>query len=62
MEIENDADAFNPFEANVNPPAREAMEKAKGGHGLLLVRTLMDELHYCRQHDKNILIIRKKMI
>ena len=61
MEIKNDGDAFNPIEEQAIPARRNLHEKARGGHGLRLVRTLMDELQYQRQHDNNILTIRKKL-
>ena len=61
MEINNDGDAFNPFEEQAIPATRNLHEKAQGGHGLRLVRTLMDELQYQRQHDNNVLTIKKKL-
>jgi anti-sigma regulatory factor (Ser/Thr protein kinase) len=61
MEIQNDGDAFNPIEEQAAPAKRNLHEKARGGHGLRLVRTLMDELQYQRQQDNNILTIKKKL-
>ncbi|MDZ7344246.1 MAG: ATP-binding protein [candidate division KSB1 bacterium] len=61
IEIKNDADAFNPFEEQASPARKSLHEKAYGGHGLRLVRALMDELHYQRQQGNNILAMEKRL-
>ncbi len=56
IRIEDDAEAFNPIAAS----SAASNGNAAGGHGLKLVRALMDEWHYQREGDKNILLATKQ--
>lgn len=55
LEIEDDGMPFDPL---ARPPhvQPESLEQAAiGGLGIDLIRSIMDECHYARQHDRNIL-------
>lgn len=61
LEIRDDAKPFNPLtvpEFDLDIPIEE---RETGGMGLHLMRTLMDELHYKRGQDKNVLLMRKHL-
>jgi anti-sigma regulatory factor (Ser/Thr protein kinase) len=57
LSIEDDGKAFNPF--TVLPPAPyDTIENAPiGGLGVHLIRSLMDDCHYRRSDDKNIITL-----
>ncbi len=60
-EVADDALPFNPLAAppaDVNSPLEE---RAVGGLGIHLARTLMDTMEYRREGDKNILILKKRI-
>jgi len=61
MEITDDARPFNPVEAPTPNVAAPLQDKPLGGLGIHLVRTLMDRLEYKREHERNILIMTKKI-
>ena len=61
MEITDDARPFNPAEAPTPNVAAPLQDKPLGGLGIHLVRTLMDRLEYRREHERNILIMTKKI-
>jgi anti-sigma regulatory factor (Ser/Thr protein kinase) len=50
--VEDDAKAFDPLQ----------VDDPEIGLGLHLVRTLMDEVTYSREHDRNVLRIRKATV
>ena len=58
--VEDDGLAFNPLEMPVPDVRRPVLERAVGGLGIHLVRTLMDGLGYERQGNRNLLTLRKK--
>ena len=60
VEVEDDGRAFNPLEVPVPDVRRPVAERAMGGLGIHLVRTLMDGLGYERHGNKNRLIMRKR--
>ena len=60
--IEDDSREFNPADRKIVQHGRRLKEKAKGGQGLRLVRSLVDEMHYVRKRGKNILTIKKKLV
>jgi anti-sigma regulatory factor (Ser/Thr protein kinase) len=59
--LRDDAPPFNPFE--VPPPSLVADldERAIGGLGVHFVRTLMDAHAYAREHDENVITLRKRL-
>jgi serine/threonine-protein kinase RsbW len=59
LEIEDDANAFNPLEA-ATPDLSLPIEKRPIGRlGIYLMRTVMDEIDYKREGTKNILRMTK---
>jgi serine/threonine-protein kinase RsbW len=58
--VEDDGKPFNPLE--LPPPDLNATlaQRDLGGLGIHLVRSLMDEVSYVRQDEKNVLTIRKR--
>jgi len=61
IEVEDDGRPFNPLNAP-EPDTKQLLgERPIGGLGIHLVRTLMDELEYRRQNDRNILVMRLKV-
>jgi anti-sigma regulatory factor (Ser/Thr protein kinase) len=62
LRIEDNAPRFNPLEHIRHNSAQNRRHKAQGGHGLLLVRRLMDEFKYRRYRRKNIVTLKKKIV
>ena len=61
IEIEDDGHAFNPLSDAPEPDLdAEVEDRTVGGLGIYLVRTMMDEVHYQRQQDKNCLTLVKR--
>lgn len=59
--LTDDAIAFNPLLA-AEPDINQALEdRAIGGLGIHLVRKIMDDIHYERVADKNILTLKKSI-
>jgi serine/threonine-protein kinase RsbW len=59
--ITDDAIAFNPLQA-AEPDINQALEeRAIGGLGIHLVRKIMDDVHYERLDEKNILTLKKSI-
>lgn len=61
-EVEDDAQPFNPLEAPAPDVSRSLEDRPIGGLGIHLTRKMMDELDYRRQGDKNLLVMRKKVL
>ena len=62
IEMVDDAPAFNPLEDAPDPDlVSELEERHVGGLGVHLVHTLMDELHYRREQDRNHLKLIKRV-
>jgi len=59
--VHDDAKAFDPLKAP--PPDLHAPleDRALGGLGIHLVRSLMDQVSYAREDGKNVLTIRKRI-
>ena len=61
IEIEDDGHAFNPLVDAPEPDLNAAIEdRTVGGLGIHFVRTMMDEVHYQRQQNKNCLTLVKR--
>lgn len=59
--IEDDGQAFNPLCDAPEPDLDAAVEdRTVGGLGIHLVRSMMDEVHYQRQQNKNCLTLVKR--
>ena len=59
--IEDDGQAFNPLSDAPEPDLEAALEdRTVGGLGIHLVRSMMDEVHYQRQQNKNCLTLVKR--
>jgi len=59
--LEDDARAFNPFDAEPPNLARSVEERAIGGLGVHFVRTLMDEVSYRRTSSGNRVELTKRL-
>ena len=61
IEIEDDGHAFNPLVDAPEPDLNAAVEdRTIGGLGIHFVRTMMDEVNYQRQGNKNCLTLVKR--
>jgi len=61
-EVEDDARPFNPLEFPAADTEKPIAERPIGGLGIHMVRKLMDQLEYQRQHAGNLLVMRKKIV
>lgn len=55
----DDGPMFDPFSMDAPDTGSDLEERELGGLGVHLVRSMMDEVHYQRQHDRNVVTIRK---
>ena len=61
IEISDDGRAFNPLEDAPIPDVEAALEdRPIGGLGVHLVLTMMDEMHYRRENERNHLTLVKR--
>ena len=60
VELEDDAQAFNPLEAPESDLGVEIHDRLIGGLGVHLVRSIMDTVNYRRDGDHNLLIMSTK--
>jgi len=61
IEVRDEGPAFNPLTDALEPDIESGLdERPVGGLGIYLVRTMMDELSYRRENDKNVLTILKR--
>ena len=59
MRIEDDGIPFNPMDA-AEPDLNCGIEECKiGGLGIHLIKKIMDEIHYKRDGDLNVLLLKK---
>jgi anti-sigma regulatory factor (Ser/Thr protein kinase) len=61
-EVEDDARPFNPLEAPEPDLSKPLEERLIGGLGIHLTRKMMDGLDYRRQGDKNLLMMKKRVV
>lgn len=61
LKIEDDAVSFDPFGSLREDGARSGKDKAHGGHGLLMVHSMIDDARYERLNGKNLLTIWKRL-
>lgn len=57
--VSDDGPMFDPFALEAPDVGLDVEERIIGGLGVHLVRTMMDEVHYHRVHDRNVVVIRK---
>lgn len=55
LQVEDLGPVFNPLEVPDPPCGQELEEAEEGGLGILLVRSMMDEVNYKRLEEKNVL-------
>ena len=55
VEIEDDGIPFNPLELPIAAQPENLEKSAQTGRGIPLMRSFMDELHYQRRNNRNIL-------
>ena len=60
VRVEDDGRAFNPLDAPRPDLGLDLANRAIGGLGVHIVRSVMDALEYRRENDRNILIMRKR--
>jgi phosphoserine phosphatase RsbU/P len=61
VEVEDDGKPFNPLEAPEADTTNPLEDRAVGGLGIHLVRTLTDGLEYRRHGGRNLLVMRKQL-
>lgn len=61
VEIEDDAQAFNPLDKSDPNLSLELEDRPIGGLGIYLVKQMMDSVEYRRVRDHNLLILRKRI-
>ncbi len=61
-EVEDDGRPFNPLEVPEPDVSRSLEERQIGGLGIHLTRKMMDGLDYRRQGDKNLLMMKKRVV
>lgn len=62
VEVIDDARAFDPLAAPLADVDLPLEQREVGGLGIHLARTLMDEMTYRREQDKNVLIMKKRIV
>ena len=60
IRFEDDGQAFNPLSTAAPDLEKPLCDRHEGGLGIHMIKTMMDEIRYHRQGDKNILILKKK--
>ena len=61
IELRDEGPPFNPLTDSPEADVESGLDdRPVGGLGIYLVRTMMDELSYRREHDRNILTIVKR--
>ncbi|HVN84035.1 MAG TPA: ATP-binding protein [Candidatus Binatia bacterium] len=61
IEVEDDGRPFDPLTVDAPAVDQSLEDRRVGGLGVFLVRKVMDELAYRREHGRNILTMRKTM-
>ncbi len=59
VQVEDDGRPFNPLEVRASRTDVPLEARSIGGLGIHLVRKVMEQLEYCRQDGKNVLMMRK---
>jgi serine/threonine-protein kinase RsbW len=61
IEITDDGIPFNPLSQQPPDTALPADERPVGGLGIYLISQIMDEMHYARKKNQNILTLNKRI-
>ncbi|MBI3249228.1 MAG: SpoIIE family protein phosphatase [Deltaproteobacteria bacterium] len=61
-EVEDDGRPFNPLAAAPPDTSKPLADRPMGGLGIHLVRKIMDAVEYRRQQEKNLLVMKKKIL
>ena len=62
IQVDDDAQAFDPLARDTAPQLGQSVEERQvGGVGIHLVKTMMDDVAYCREGDRNVLTLKKKV-
>ena len=61
LKIEDDGVSFDPFVSLQHAGGRSGKDKAHGGHGLLMVKSMIDDSRYEQVNGKNLLTIWKRV-
>lgn len=62
IEVEDDGRSFNPLKMPEFDATKPLEKRAIGGIGISLVRKMMDQLEYRRQQNKNLLVMKRKVM
>lgn len=62
IELRDHGPAFDPTQAPVADDSADADDRPAGGWGIQLVRRYMDEIHYRREADENVLRLSKHLV
>jgi serine/threonine-protein kinase RsbW len=62
IELRDRGPAFDPTQAPVADDPTDPEDRPPGGWGIQLVRRYMDEIHYRREADENILLLVKRLV
>ena len=61
VEIEDNADPFNPLDVPLVDTTLPLEQKPLGGLGILLIRKSVDELEYRRSGNRNVLVMKNRL-
>ena len=61
IELRDGGPAFDPTQVQAVEPAADGEDRPPGGWGIQLVRRYMDEIHYRREGDENVLRLTRKL-
>lgn len=61
ISVEDEGKPFNPIEYTEAKTGKPLEEYEHGGMGILLVKNLIHEMEYKREHGKNILVMKKRI-
>ena len=62
LELRDRGPEFDPTQARVEERVADDEDRPPGGWGIQLVRRYMDEIHYRREADENVLRLTKRLV